>query len=256
MKLFVFILLSRINLEARFLPGGNHLTSFARFYILESLHSGPLFLTSVYLPVPGTKAGTRVSASGAQQSRTNKKKPSPLMKAETVTSGTGTPVLVVTKTTLKSTTARGTSAAQTGSSAEMGPHTSIAMTATSPRRPAETTALSPPATSSLATQVVMSKGKKRKSFQETAKPAVDQTKKKKKKDKSKLMRMSSDEEGTGLEDTEEAAALLSPPPDIEDLLEQRVQAEIQALPQMEDESEPEEENIKHQGAAAEDGEER
>ena len=101
----------------------------------------------------------------------------------------------------------------------------------------------------------MSKGKKRKSFQETAKPAVDQTKKKKKKDKSKLMRMSSDEEGTGLEDTEEAAALLSPPPDIEDLLEQRVQAEIQALPQMEDESEPEEENIKHQGAA-EDGEER
>ena len=101
----------------------------------------------------------------------------------------------------------------------------------------------------------MSKGKKRKSFQETAKPAVDQTKKKKKKDKSKLMRMSSDEEGTGLEDTEEAAALLSPPPDIEDLLEQRVQAEIQALPQMEDEYEPEEENIKHQGAA-EDGEER
>ena len=254
MKLFVFILLSRINLEARFLPGGNHLTSFARFYILESLHSGLLFLTSVYLPVPGTKAGTRVSVSGAQQSRTNKKKPSPLMKAETVTSGTGTPVLVVTKTTLKSTTARGTSAAQTGSSAEMGPHTSIAMTATSPRRPAETTALSPPATSSLATQVVMPKGKKRKSFQETAKPAVDQTKKKKKKDKSKLMRMSSDEEGTGLEDTEEAAALLSPPRDIEDLLEQRVQAEIQALPQMEDESEPEEENIKHQGAA-EDGEE-
>ena len=255
MKLFVFILLSRMNLEARFLPGGNHLTSFARFYILESLHSGPLFLTSVYLPVPGTKAGTRVSASGAQQSRT-KKKPSPLMRAETVTSGTGTPVLVVTKTTLKSTTARGTSAAQTGSSAEMGPHTSIAMTATSPRRPAETTALSPPATSSLATQVVMSKGKKRKSFQETAKPAVDQTKKKKKKDKSKLMRMSSDEEGTGLEDTEEAAVLLSPPPDIENLLEQRVEAEIQALPPVEDESEPEEENIKHQGAAAEDGEER
>ena len=254
MKLFVFILLSRINLEARFLPGGNHLTSFARFYILESLHSGPLFLTSVYLPVPGTKAGTRVSASGAQQSRT-KKKPSPLMKAETVTSGTGTPVLVVTKTTLKSTTARGTSAAQTGSSAEMGPHTSIAMTATSPRRPAETTALSPPATSSLATQVVMPKGKKRKSFQETAKPAVDQTKKKKKKDKSKLMRMSSDEEGTGLEDTEEAAVLLSPPPDVENLLEQRVEAEIQALPPVEDESEPEEENIKHQGAA-EDGEER
>ena len=252
MKLFVFILLSRINLEARFLPGGNHLTSFARFYILESLHSGPLFLTSVYLPVPGTKAGTRVSASGAQQSRT-KKKPSPLMRAETVTSGT--PVSVVTKTP-KSTTARGTSAAQTGSSAEMGPHTSIAMTATSPRRPAETTALSPPATSSLATQVVMSKGKKRKSFQETAKPAVDQTKKKKKKDKSKLMRMSSDEEGTGLEDTEEAAALLSPPSDVEDLLDQRVQAEIQALPPMEDESEPEEENIKHQGAAAEDGEER
>ena len=251
MKLFVFILLSRMNLEARFLPGGNHLTSFARFYILESLHSGSLFLTSVYLPVPGTKAGTRVSASGAQQSRT-KKKPSPLMRAETVTSGT--PVSVVTKT-LKSTTARGTSAAQAGSSAEMGPHTSIAMTATSPRRPAETTALSPPATSSLATQVVMPKGKKRKSFQETAKPAVDQTKKKKKKDKSKLMRMSSDEEGTGLEDTEEAAVLLSPPPDIEDLLEQRVQAEIQALPQMEDESEPEEENIKHQGAA-EDGEER
>ena len=102
----------------------------------------------------------------------------------------------------------------------------------------------------------MPKGKKRKSFQETAKPAVDQTKKKKKKDKSKLMRMSSDEEGTGLEDTEEAAVLLSPPSDIEDLLEQRVQAEIQALPQMEDESEPEEENIKHQGAAAEDGEER
>ena len=251
MKLFVFILLSRINLEARFLPGGNHLTSFARFYILESLHSGPLFLTSVYLPVPGTKAGTRVSASGAQQSRT-KKKPSPLMRAETVTSGT--PVSVVTKT-LKSTTARGTSAAQAGSSAEMGP-TPIVMTATSPLRPAETTALSPPATSSLATQVVMSKGKKRKSFQETAKPAVDQTKKKKKKDKSKLMRMSSDEEGTGLEDTEEAAVLLSPPPDIENLLEQRVEAEIQALPPMEDESEPEEENIKHQGAAAEDGEER
>ena len=254
MKLFVFILLSRMNLEARFLPGGNHLTSFARFYILESLHSGPLFLTSVYLPVPGTKAGTRVSASGAQQSRT-KKKPSPLMRAETVTSGTGTPVLVVTKTTLKSTTARGTSAAQTGSSAEMGP-SPIVMTATSPLRPAETTALSPPATSSLATQVVMPKGKKRKSFQETAKPAVDQTKKKKKKDKSKLMRMSSDEEGTGLEDTEEAAVLLSPPPDVENLLEQRVEAEIQALPPVEDESEPEEENIKHQGAAAEDGEER
>ena len=214
-----------------------------------------MFLTNVYLPVPGTKAGTRVSASGAQQSRTNKKKPSPLMKAETVTSGTGTPVLVVTKTTLKSTTARGTSAAQTGSSAEMGPHTSIAMTATSPRRPAETTALSPPATSSLATQVVMPKGKKRKSFQETAKPAVDQTKKKKKKDKSKLMRMSSDEEGAGLEDTEEAAVLLSPPPDVENLLEQRVEAEIQALPPVEDESEPEEENIKHQGAT-EDGEER
>ena len=103
----------------------------------------------------------------------------------------------------------------------------------------------------------MPKGKKRKSFQETAKPAVDQTKKKKKKkDKSKLMRMSSDEEGTGLEDTEEAAVLLSPPPDIENLLEQRVEAEIQALPPMEDESEPEEENLKHQGAAAEDGEER
>ena len=101
----------------------------------------------------------------------------------------------------------------------------------------------------------MPKGKKRKSFQETAKPAVDQTKKKKKK-KSKLMRMSSDEEGTGLEDTEEAAVLLSPPSDVEDLLDQRVQAEIQALPPMEDESEPEEENIKHQGAAAEDGEER
>ena len=102
----------------------------------------------------------------------------------------------------------------------------------------------------------MSKGKKRKSFQETAKSAVDQTKKKKKKDKSKLMRMSSDEEGTGLEDTEEAAVLLSPPPDVENLLEQRVEAEIQALPPVEDESEPEEENIKHQGAAAEDGEER
>ena len=101
----------------------------------------------------------------------------------------------------------------------------------------------------------MPKGKKRKSFQETAKPAVDQTKKKKKKDKSKLMRMSSDEEGTGLEDTEEAAVLLSPPSDIENLLEQRVEAEIQALPPVEDESEPEEENIKHQGAA-EDGEER
>ena len=100
----------------------------------------------------------------------------------------------------------------------------------------------------------MPKGKKRKSFQETAKSAVDQTKKKKK-DKSKVMRMSSDEEGTGLEDTEEAAVLLSPPPDVENLLEQRVEAEIQALPPVEDESEPEEENIKHQGAA-EDGEER